>query len=85
MANVRNFFIECVAIDYPYFSFDFWTSSDESDELDIEITILHNVKLNKTVWYANEQCNLSAEEMNEIARFAAKQCRKDAVYISTVK
>lgn len=85
MANVRDFFIECVAIDYPYFSFDFWTMSEKSDKLDIEITILHNVKLNKTVWYANEQSDLSKEEVEEIAKYAMKQCRKDVKYISGKK
>ena len=85
MANVRDFFIECVAIDFPYFSFDFWTRSEKSAEFDIEITILHNVKLNKTIWYANENCNLSAEEVQEIVEEAVTQCRDDAKYMSTIK
>ncbi len=82
MANVRDFFMKCVAIDYPYFSFDYWTKSEGATELNIEITILHNAELNKTTWYANdEHCNLPSEKVQEIAEKAIKQCAKDVKFI----
>lgn len=82
MANVRDYSIKCIAIDYPYFSFEY---SQEVMNSIIEVSVLLNAKSKKAVCYLNsKEEELQKDKAEEIMQIAQKRCKDDISYIGNI-